>query len=338
MSNWFSKDPRENRRRRRDPYSLDVKVRSSHRAQAQIGRAILWLAAALAVGLVVVCSYRAFTYFVARSFTDNPAYNIASIHVQTDGVIERADILKLSGVSEGQNLFTVDLAAVRAALESHPSIRRAEIRRVLPGKLQIVVSERVPVAQIYTLATRDNLGRVIAPPTGYLIDATAVVMRPAGALGQATPDGKPGARLPLLTGVDMRLVKEGSRIASEQVQKGLDLIHLCEASDLGPLLDYDRVDVATEGFLVMVTRQGGLVTFAASDMAHQLRRLKVILTHPARAGQIVRTCDLSVGLNVPVTYFSRSGAADAMGAAAVAMSNGAQIIHVRRGEQGGRFP
>jgi len=154
--------------------------------------------------------------------------------------------------------------------------------------------------------------------------------------GATGAGGRPAVRLPLLTGVDPRLIRLGRRIESEQVQKALDLVHLCEEAELATLLDFDRVDVAVEGFLVMVMRQGGLVTFATENLATQLRRLKVILTHPARAGRVIATCDLSVGLNVPVTYFAPS-ASRAPDAASVAMS-GPQIINVGNLASGGRHP
>lgn len=336
MFNWINKNSRENRRKRRDPYKLDVKVRSSQRVQAQVGRGMLWLATLMAAGLVVFGLYQAFTFLVSKSFTENAAYSINEIKIETDGTLPRSQVVELAGVREGQNLFAVDLPGVRAALESHPVIRRAEIRRLLPDKLQIIISERVPIAQVYTKTVRDAAGRVTAPPAAYLIDATAVVMKPVGVFGATGAGGKPAVRLPLLTGVDAKLIKLGRRIESEQVQKALDLVHLCEGTEFAPLLDFDRVDVTVEGFLVMVMRQGGLVTFAAENLTTQLKRLKIVLTHPARAGRVIATCDLSVGLNVPVTYFTPP-ASTVPGAASVAMS-GPQIINVRNTASGGRHP
>ncbi len=336
MFNWINENSRENRRKRRDPCKLDVKVRCSQRVQAQVGRGMLWLATLMAAGLVVFGLYHAFTFFVSKSLTENAAYNINEIKIETDGTLPHPQIVDLAGVREGQNLFAVDLPGVRAALESHPVIRRAEIRRLLPDKLHIIISERVPIAQVYTKTVRDAAGRVTAPPTACLIDATAVVMKPVGVFGATGEGGKPAVRLPLLTGVDAKLIKPGRRIESEQVQKALDLVHLCEGAEFAPLLDFDRVDVAVDGFLVMVMRQGGLVTFAAENLAAQLKRLKIVLTHPSRAGRIIATCDLSVGLNIPVTYFAPP-ASIVPGAASVAMS-GPQIINVRNTTSGGRHP
>jgi POTRA domain, FtsQ-type len=296
---WF-KNPRENRRKRRDQYSLNVKVRAPHRTEAQIGKAVMSLAAALTVGLVVFGGYRAFQCFVQSAFTENTRYNIGSIQVENDGGLTREDILALAGVREGQNLYAVNLGAIRAALESNPVIRHAEIYRVLPDKLRIVVSERVATAQFFTRARYDTATRrVLAPPMGYLIGSDGVVMKPVNPYAPS----KDMARLPLISGVEPGEIKLGQPLGGAQFQGGLNLIRLCEAPDLAPLLDYERIDLSRKDSLVMVTRHGGQITFSLNDLPGQLKRLKAILTEPSHIGQLIRTCDLTVSLNVPVTYF-----------------------------------
>lgn len=300
MFDGLFRNPRENRRKRRDPYTLNVKVRAPHRTEAQVGKAMMSLAVVLTVGLVAFGGFRAFQYFVSQTFTENPTYNITSIQVENDGGIAREEIVGLAGVREGQNLYAVDLAAIRSALESNPVIRHAEIYRVLPNKLRIVVSERVAAAQFFTRARYDTtMKRVLAPPMGYLIGADGVVMKP---LNPFAPS-KDTARLPLLNGVEPGDIKLGQPLSGPQVLSGLNLIHLCESPDIAPLLDYERIDLSRKGALVMVTRYGGQITFGLDNLPEQLKRLKTILTHPSRVGQIIRTCDLSVQMNVPVTYF-----------------------------------
>ena len=301
MFDRLFRNPRENRRKRRDPYTLNVKVRAPHRTEAQVGKAMMSLAVVLAVGLATYGTFWAFQRFVREAFTGNSRYDIASIQVENDGGLTRDEIVTLAGVREGQNLYAVDLAAIRAALESNPVIRRAEIYRALPDKLRIVVSERVATAQFFTRASYDAVTRrVTAPPMGYLIGADGVVMKPLNPFAAS----KDTARLPLLTGVEPVEIKLGHRLSGEQLQTGLNLIHLCESPDIAPLLDYERIDLSRKGALVMVTRYGGQITFSLEDLTGQLARLKMILTHPSRAGQIIRTCDLSVQMNVPVTYFT----------------------------------
>lgn len=329
---WFG-NPRENRRKRRDQYSLNVKVRAPHRTDAQIGKAVMSLAAALTMGLVAFGAYRAFQCFVQSAFTENARYSIASIQVDNDGGLTREDILALAGVREGQNLYAVNLGEIRAALESNPVIRRAEIYRVLPDKLRIVVSERVAAAQFFTRARYDGVTRrLLAPPMGYLIGSDGVVMKSVNPYAPS----KDTARLPLITGVEPGDIKLGQPLSGAQVQSGLNLIHLCEAPDIAPLLDYERIDLSRKDALVMVTRHGGQITFPLDDLPGQLTRLKTILTYPSRLGKLIRTCDLTVSMNVPVTYFEPAPVTAGTSNNAATAAAGATVI--TRNSQGGTHP
>ena len=47
----------------------------------------------------------------------------------------------------GGNFFAADLAAVRAAVEGLPWVRRAAVRRVWPDRLEVALEEHVPLAR-----------------------------------------------------------------------------------------------------------------------------------------------------------------------------------------------
>jgi cell division protein FtsQ len=52
----------------------------------------------------------------------------------------------VSGRAAG-NFFAVDIAAVRAGIETLPWVRRAAVRRVWPDRLEVAVEEHVPLAR-----------------------------------------------------------------------------------------------------------------------------------------------------------------------------------------------
>lgn len=77
----------------------------------------------------------------------HPAFAITGVSVQGDlghnnEVTLRANVAsRLVG-----NFFTVDLAQARAAFESAPWVRKAVVKRVFPGRLQVALEEHQAVA------------------------------------------------------------------------------------------------------------------------------------------------------------------------------------------------
>ncbi|MDH3320534.1 MAG: FtsQ-type POTRA domain-containing protein [Betaproteobacteria bacterium] len=59
----------------------------------------------------------------------------------------RAEIEQAAQGRVGGNFFAVDLAQVRAALEGLPWVRRVEVRRVWPDRLEVTLEEHVAVAR-----------------------------------------------------------------------------------------------------------------------------------------------------------------------------------------------
>lgn len=61
--------------------------------------------------------------------------------------VKRADVeAALQGVLKG-NFFSINLEAVKVAMEKLPWVRRAEVRRVWPSRLEIRVEEQIPAAR-----------------------------------------------------------------------------------------------------------------------------------------------------------------------------------------------
>lgn len=56
------------------------------------------------------------------------------------------ELLLMTGIKSGTNLFQVDGQQIIAALKKHPRIKDASVRKVYPSSLRITVWEREPVA------------------------------------------------------------------------------------------------------------------------------------------------------------------------------------------------
>src|SRR5205085_3853697 len=142
---WRNRKPK-NRRFERDRI-LDVKLRSSQRRQLRVRRAAILLVTALSIFLGLFGAWQVGEWLVRRFLTENPAFAIHQLDVQTDGVISIEQLRRWAGVRLENNLLALDLARVKRDLELMPAIESVDVERVLPHTLRIRVTEREPIAQ-----------------------------------------------------------------------------------------------------------------------------------------------------------------------------------------------
>jgi len=83
----------------------------------------------------------------------NPYFRLSKIEIEivpTKRVLSRGEIIKLSGLVLGQNIFEIDLSALRKRLELHPWVEKAFVARKLPHTVYLRVFEEEPVAMVST--------------------------------------------------------------------------------------------------------------------------------------------------------------------------------------------
>jgi cell division septal protein FtsQ len=96
--------------------------------------------------------------------TESPALRVATITVHGLDRLSRGEVLALLAGLRGQNILAVDLAKWRTRLMASPWVEAAVVRRVLPGTVDVVIRERVPMGIA-------RLGRDL-----YLVDEHGVVI------------------------------------------------------------------------------------------------------------------------------------------------------------------
>ncbi len=142
--------------------------------------------------------------------------------------ISREEVLAMLDLEPGRGLLLIDPAQARRSLETHPWIRRAVVRRVLPKTLAVDLDVREPVA-------------VLQAGTGgraFLLDRDGTII--AEDLS-AVDDG-----LPILTGVEYTDAILGAGETVARVRSGLALAVLLDRSGVGRT----EVDVRRPGDLV----------------------------------------------------------------------------------------
>lgn len=124
----MSIDPRLKERR---------KVVAEDHAKRSLTRLLRFIAAGLVVGALVWLAF-------------SPWFSVSA--VMTEGV-DQSDahaILHDWGFRAGEPMIKLDVAGVTAALESDPWIAEAEVARQWPSRVDVTISERVPVAWVQT--------------------------------------------------------------------------------------------------------------------------------------------------------------------------------------------
>lgn len=284
-----------NRRRRKNEYLLDVKVHTEARTRERVRWVSALVAAAAVIGLVGFGMWRFAKFAADKLVFENPRFALTDVSVVNDGGMTTEQVLRLAGVKVGMNAFAVDLDQVQRNLELIPQVQRVEVRRMLPHRLQIRLSERVAVARLQP-ASRD-----VGTAT-FFVDRNGVVMKPlkftdGTVIAPATP-----AAMPVLTGVATSDLRVGQRVESEQVLRALALLNQMDQVAAGALLDVQQIDVSKPRHLTVTGRQGMHVRFDVAEFTPQLRRLSAVLVWAQQRQRTVASVDLTVDRGVPVMF------------------------------------
>ena len=132
-----------------------------------------WIAAAVIVagGLLALAVG---AYFAARYALNSPKFRIpssASITLGGNTHVSQSQMLSIFGGDVDRSIFRVPLEQRRAELEAMPWVAHATVMRLLPNRLRVDVTERVPVAfvrrgGVIGLADQDGVLLDIPPDAG----------------------------------------------------------------------------------------------------------------------------------------------------------------------------
>ena len=220
---------------------------------------------------------------------ENPDYYLSDIRVMSDGPLTREQVCNTSGIVEGKNIFKVDLAKAREALDKLPQIERVELRRVLPNRIEIVISERRPIAWVVEQSGEDPT----VSAKSFLVDARGVAMRIKAKLPEYLS-------LPVIVaGVLKENLVLGQKVRSYEMQAALDLIRL--NSD-NTRFQPRTLDIS-KGYCVIVTDQSRRkITFGLDRVDRQVERLMRYFDFAEPGGKLIQTVNLLVERNTPVVF------------------------------------
>ncbi len=287
--------PRSNKNRRvskpahrKHQHLLEVSVRRDI-ARVQRFKAVLaFVCKTILVVGFFVGAYLGGKECLRRFLWENPDYYLAEIRVVTDGPLTLEQVRAATGIREGINIFTVDLAKGREALDRLPQVERVELQRMLPNKIEVVITERRPIAWAVQQAGEDPT----VSEKAFLVDARGVAMRIKAKLPEYLS-------LPVIAGVPMENVVLGQKVRSYEMQAALDLIRLnTDNARFQP-----RTLDITKGYCVVVTDQNRRkITFGLDRVDRQVERLMHYLDSIELGGKKIQTVNLLIERNTPIVF------------------------------------
>lgn len=190
-------------------------------------------------------------------FGSLPIFQIVSISVEGISALTAEKVIALSGIEEGDNFFTVNTWDAKKSLRQNPFVEAVKIRRVLPNKIIITITERRSIGYIVT-----SDGYVQVGEDGRLL---------------AIQQQLSNYNLPVISGVDLsELPAIGGFIKNEKLTQVLEILQNCDQSLLDNIAE---LNVGQEYYIVAYTNQKLEVRLGGLDNIEQrLQDLNVILT------------------------------------------------------------
>jgi cell division septal protein FtsQ len=193
---------------------------------------ILFSAAVILAGLLALYGIYVLVFM-------GPIFTVKEIIIEGDlSQTTKEQILFLTGISEGENLFSAHVKEAHDRLTSHPWIREASVRRRLPRAVWVFVREYVPAAVVV-----DN-------GQAFYTDWNGVVFKPV-------EPGEPRG-LPVISGVENLKDSGESR---QKLAEVLKYISMYRNSSFGQTWGISGFSVAGSGGCLITTEKGPIQIF-----------------------------------------------------------------------------
>ena len=214
------------------------------------------MTAVLVVGVLIVASMYLYNYATT-------ADRFAVEHVELTGLtrIDRAEVDRLVADLVGHNILLAPLDVYEARLEAHPRIASVSVRRVLPDRVVYAVTEREPVALVFT----DRY---------YEIDAGGVVMPGDEYTGILD--------LPTITGVAARDVKAGRVCNDPMVLGAIEALRVCRFIGRGFAETISEVRASESGLSIRSLKDDCVLLVGDADFEKRLRKFFLLQDELAR--------------------------------------------------------
>ncbi len=268
---------------------LNVRTASLKRQHGEKARGWIWkiftgmLLAAFLVTAVRIAA--------EKFFFRNSEYALHHLDAHMDGVMTQEELVALTGFEEGKNLFQLDLDQANRKISAVPEVRSVTLERLLPDTIKVKTERRVP---IFLFAGSGDLEDSFVSGKSFLCDQEGVLIQPS----RLDPEF---LNLPVLRGVAPGTTLAGDRLENDRLAYA---IKLQKALLEIPELDFKirSIDVSKEYAAVVTDASHAEFTFGNDDLPGQVDRFRKLLAYYQNIGRTIKTANLMVTRNTPVTF------------------------------------
>ena len=207
-------------------------------------------------------------------------FAIDKVQVENLHRLQADEVIGLSDIRIGGNIFDLDLEAIGRKIAENPWVAEAEVQRVFPREVVITVRERKPKAII-------NLGYL------YYVDGEGEIFK--------VLNGDDRLDYPVLTGIDRHFLLDNPGEAHQLLQDAMGLLAQLEARRIFSLGEVSELHIDREdGFSVNTLRSGVPVRLGFRGFGSKLDRLERIYPQLQRRLAGLKYIDLNVADRVIV--------------------------------------
>ena len=210
--------------------------------------------------VTVFCGSVAFLLFgavlIGRLLLVSGYFSVTSVRVENNQRLLQEEVLALSDIEQGSNIFDLDLDMIGGKIEENSWVASAQVERVFPNEVTIRIEERQPQAIV-------RLGYL------YYVDIDGEIFKMLDA----------GDRLdyPLISGIDRQLLLDNPEQARELLLGALGLLAELAERRVFSLDQVSELRVTPQEGITLYTYRGGVpVRFGQNGYSTKLDRLERI--------------------------------------------------------------
>ncbi|MEZ4600173.1 MAG: cell division protein FtsQ/DivIB [Syntrophotaleaceae bacterium] len=192
----------------------------------------------------------------ARMLVASDFFAVARVRVENQQRLSQEEILALSDIQVGANIFDLDLDMIGRKIEENPWVATACVERIFPDEVMIRVSERRPAAIV-------SLGYL------YYVDETGEIFK--------VLDAKDSLDYPLISGMDRQRLLEKPEESRNELRAAVELLAQLDRRNIFQLDEVSELSLDAREGMTLYTYHGGVpVRLGTSGFGDKLDRLEAV--------------------------------------------------------------